>query len=548
MSARVLALVLVALVIACVPALALKEHEGPRIYGGDGDRQECNMQGAPGLCLPLDDTWDVVPFSTFVASECSGAAHPFDPCLRNDDDYSYPVNLNFTFDLYGSAQTQLWINNNGSLSFDGGYCTYTPEGFPITGYPMVAAFWADVDTRGGASGIAWMEHGPNYLAVTWDHVGYYAVHDDLRSTFQVIISDGTFEPMGLGNNVCFCYGDMQWTTGDASGGSGGFGGSPATVGVNKGDGIDYALIGRFDHPGMDYDGPGGQADGVDWLDDQTFCFFVGEEFNLPPVPVDFPPGCQTSVNAGDVLNLTVGFIGPEAMQTVHTDVGDGGVANFTYVSTDGNPSQVAMVFSPTAAQAGMHVIHFTATDDYDPPGVTEVDLTIEVIYEGPETAFDIKPTSCPNPLNITSKGVLPAAILGTEDFDVTTVDVATLFLEGVPPIRSHIEDVTAPVVPGGVPCECTEAGPDGYLDLALKFSNQAIVEALGGVTDGEVRPLTITGQLLDGSPFELVDCVWVIYKTRDPVATRLLNPPDSDPPDGRTPVRKSWGTIKGLYR
>ena len=35
---------------------------------------------------------------------------------------------------------------------------------------------------------------------------------------------------------------MQWTTGDASGGSGGLGGTPAQVGFNAGDSVNYANI------------------------------------------------------------------------------------------------------------------------------------------------------------------------------------------------------------------------------------------------------------------------------------------------------------------
>jgi hypothetical protein len=60
-----------------------------------------------------------------------------------------------------------------------------------------------------------------------------------------------------GNNVAFCYGDMQWTTGSASqGGTGGFGGVPSTVGVNKGDGTNFIQIGRFDASQVHaYDGP-----------------------------------------------------------------------------------------------------------------------------------------------------------------------------------------------------------------------------------------------------------------------------------------------------
>ena len=38
--------------------------------------------------------------------------------------------------------------------------------------------------------------------------------------------------------------------------------------------------------------------------------------------------------------------------------------------------------------------------------------------EGDGVPIDIKPQSCPNPLNVNSKGVLPVAILGTDTFDV----------------------------------------------------------------------------------------------------------------------------------
>jgi hypothetical protein len=59
---------------------------------------------------------------------------------------------------------------------------------------------------------------------------------------------------------------MQWTTGAASSGVGGFGGVPATVGVNKGDNINYVQIGRFDKVGSSYDGPYGLNDGISFLD------------------------------------------------------------------------------------------------------------------------------------------------------------------------------------------------------------------------------------------------------------------------------------------
>ena len=60
----------------------------------------------------------------------------------------------------------------------------------------------------------------------------------------------------------------------------------------------------------------------------------------------------------------------------------------------------------------------------------------EIGYEPEiEVPMDIKPTSCPNPLNKKDKGVLPVAILGTEDYDVTMVDPSSVQLAGVVPLR-----------------------------------------------------------------------------------------------------------------
>ncbi len=125
-----------------------------------------------------------------------------------------------------------------------------------------------------------------------------------------------------------------------------------------------------------------------------------------------------------------------------------------------------------------------------------------------EVALDIKPGGCPNPLNVKSKGVLPAAILGTEDVDVTMIDPTSIRLAGVEPLRSSIEDVAAPVADANE-CDCTTAGPDGYADLTLKFESQAIIEAIGEVNDGQIVALPVTGVLTDGTPIEGADCVLV---------------------------------------
>ena len=129
-------------------------------------------------------------------------------------------------------------------------------------------------------------------------------------------------------------------------------------------------------------------------------------------------------------------------------------------------------------------------------------------------AIDIKPQSCPNPLNTKGKGILPVAILGTEDFDVLDVDPATVLLESVPPIRDGLEDVAAPVSDRADVCDCTTDGPDGLLDLTLKYDRQSILQALVDLGEpllhGDQVVLTLTGELFDGTPIEGQDCVVIV--------------------------------------
>lgn len=213
----------------------------------------------PQLTIPRDGTFSVVPFVGASA-----------PDYRNDDDSSPLIALPFTFRFYGTTYDSLYINNNGNISFGTPYYQYVTVGFPSTDYVMIAPFWADVETTNPTSGLVYYRIEAHRITIIWDHVGYYNDHADKLNTFELILSDGTDPTVGIGNNVCFSYDDMQWTTGDVTG-SGGFGG-PATVGVNKGDGVKYALIGLFDHAGTDYHGLGSDNNGVSYLDNQNFCF------------------------------------------------------------------------------------------------------------------------------------------------------------------------------------------------------------------------------------------------------------------------------------
>jgi hypothetical protein len=166
------------------------------------------------------------------------------------------------------------------------------------------------------------------------------------------------------------------------------------------------------------------------------------------------------------------------------------------------------------------VVTFTrSTLDEDDNGIKDspklFDLTKSTVTP---VAIDIHPTSCPNPLNTKGNGVMPVAILGTEDFDVSQIDPASVTLEGVSPLRWAMEDVATPYEPfvGKEDCmDCTEEGPDGYMDLTIKFKMQEIVAALGDVSDGDCLVLTLTGTLKEefgGTAIMGEDVVRIIKK------------------------------------
>lgn len=61
---------------------------------------------------------------------------------------------------------------------------------------------------------------------------------------------------------------------------------------------------------------------------------------------------------------------------------------------------------------------------------------------------DVKPGSNPNCTNPNSGGRLPVAVLGSAELDVETIDVSTLNIGGVSPVRCRIEDVPTEIAPG----------------------------------------------------------------------------------------------------
>lgn len=421
-----------------------------------------------GLLIPLDGTF----------TQAMG---------RNDDGYTSMMTLQFDFTFYGDMISNFYINNNGNISFGSPYSTYTATGFPVNGYPMLAPFWADVDTRNSSSGLVYYRSEPNRLVVIWDHVGYYNSRADKKNTFELIVTDGMDPLIGVGNNVAFCYGDMQWTTGSASGGSNGFGGVAATVGINKGNGVNYALIGRFDHEGYDFDGAGGSNDGVSYLDDKCFFFNTGVSFNnIPPVAQGTPAVQPIVLNVGDSYELSMTFLSPEADQTTNTVVTvPAGFPDFDYVVTPGNVCSIEIDVLATLNNVGQHQVKLVATDNGVPPESTTVLLNFQIINPAPVISID--------PLTL-SESLYPGE---------TSTQTLTISNNGASDLTVDLEDIETSKRMKIKSVKPKSGSGDNSDDFMNYLNRRAAENAKSGKLVGWLAEAPLTGVIAPGASLEI---------------------------------------------
>jgi VCBS repeat-containing protein len=154
-----------------------------------------------------------------------------------DDNSSGAIDITSVFgaagiNFFGTSYTSLYINNNGNITFAAANSTYTPTTIDA-GFnnPIIAPFWADVDTRGYGGGTVYydLDSADGVMTITWDRVGYYDAHTDRLNSFQLVLVNE-----GNGNfDIVYRYANIQWTTGDVSGGA------AARAGYSAGDGVHY---------------------------------------------------------------------------------------------------------------------------------------------------------------------------------------------------------------------------------------------------------------------------------------------------------------------
>ena len=172
----------------------------------------------------------------------------------NDDGSTAAVPLGFTANLFDFAFDEAYVNNNGNITFDGPLGTFTPFDFRETGQPIIAPFFADVDTRGAGSGL--VHYGTvatsaarTAFCVNWDNVGYYSAHIDKLNKFQLLLDGSRHRRQSTSSSTTTDHvGDRRRERR-----RGGLGGTSAAAGYAAGDGDSaHALLlpGSFVNGGL----------------------------------------------------------------------------------------------------------------------------------------------------------------------------------------------------------------------------------------------------------------------------------------------------------
>uniref|UniRef100_A0AAY5JW14 Tectorin alpha n=1 Tax=Esox lucius TaxID=8010 RepID=A0AAY5JW14_ESOLU len=235
--------------------------------------------------------------------------YPYGPTYRDletpkmDDGSSTEIILLMPFIFFNNPYRSIYVNNNGVISFNVQVSQFTPEAFPLSdSRSFIAPLWADVHNgirgdvyyrestdpevleRASQDIRKYFKNLPTFTATsvfiaTWHQVTFYGGSQTTPvNTFQVVlISDG------LSCFSMFNYGEINWSTGTASGGDPltGLGGTTAQSGFNGGD------IGHF------LNLPGSRSNDVVEIEQTTNVNLPGRwVFRIDTALIDPANGCS----------------------------------------------------------------------------------------------------------------------------------------------------------------------------------------------------------------------------------------------------------------
>jgi hypothetical protein len=225
-----------------------------------------------------------------------------------------------------------------------------------------------------------------------------------------------------------------------------------------------------------------------------FGVFIGDGNSIQTVYLDTPPDLElssglVSINNDDAVLIAGSFDGQEALYVVQNQ-------NFEQVVKVGDPLLGSTIISfyahsPALNDAGQ--VAFFAEVAGGPDVIVRADPISELIV------IDIRPGSDSNPVHPSGRGNLPVAILGSDTFNAIDVDVTTLAFG--PDESTPLHDLTKP---GAFDDHLKDVNGDGQTDLVSHYR----IEDTGIEADEE--EVCLTGELLDGTPFEGCDAIRTI--------------------------------------
>ncbi|CAF3735702.1 unnamed protein product [Rotaria sp. Silwood1] len=188
----------------------------------------------------------------------------------NDDLSTNALPLPHIFPYFNINHRQIYLANNGLLSFLGPISQFVPTPFPLSDNGrLIAGFWSDIDTRGNiSSGNLVYYHiyanrsnnivfgkaatyvqqyfsgervfNPSMIIIgTWYRVGAYSHKTALTNTFQIVLATDEIRSFAF-----LLYHDLQWSSPQTSSLSGPSSSSEigGQAGFNAGDGVIFEML------------------------------------------------------------------------------------------------------------------------------------------------------------------------------------------------------------------------------------------------------------------------------------------------------------------
>ena len=140
--------------------------------------------------------------------------------LGNGDDNFRSAPLGFNISFFGQSYQSTFVTNNGNMTFGsintiGDSAAWVPSSLRALNTPMIAPFYADVDTTRSA-GVTYGSdtvNGRRAFGVNYIGVGYFDAKADKLNSFQVVLIERA--DTGPGNfDIEFNYGSIQWDIGE----------------------------------------------------------------------------------------------------------------------------------------------------------------------------------------------------------------------------------------------------------------------------------------------------------------------------------------------